>query len=108
MIKGFGVMRSVRVLGSLLLRGSLVIGCASDGSKLTRGQRMVLEPARDAEARGDDVAALRHYKSAAEDGLLHAQYMVARFYLDGRGTAADPEAAAYWYQRASDGGYALA
>ena len=74
----------------------------------TRIQRMMLEPARNAERRGDDVAAFREYRSAAQRGLAYAQYTVARFYEQGRGTQQDDAEAARWYQAASDQGFAEA
>jgi TPR repeat protein len=91
-----------------LLLAVLMVGCANDISKPNKVQRMMLEPARQAEGRGDDVAALRLYLSAARDGLVHAQYMTARFYEQGRGTARNEPEAAAWYQAAADQGHAQA
>ncbi|MGH6913251.1 MAG: hypothetical protein ACREH3_06045, partial [Geminicoccales bacterium] len=72
---------------ALVLGCTALNGCApTPDGKLNRVQRMMLEPAREAERRGDDVAAFRAYLSAANDGMVYAQYTVARFYQDGRGT----------------------
>ena len=107
----------VRASGSLqaaarrllpLLLALLMVGCANDVSKPNRVQRMLLEPARQAERRGDDVAALRYYLSAARNGLAHAQYTVARFHEQGRGTVQNEAEAAAWYQMAADQGHAQA
>jgi TPR repeat protein len=92
----------------LLLVGVLVVGCAGYANKPNRVQRMLLQPAREAELRGDDVAAFRYYQRAAEDGLVHAQYTVARFYEQGRGTEQSYADAARWYQAASDQGFGQA
>jgi uncharacterized protein len=92
----------------LLLLAVLVAGCANDAGKPNRIQRMLLEPARDAEQRGDDVTAFRNYLSAAKDGVVFAQYKVAGFYEQGRGTAKDDVEAARWYQAAADRGVARA
>jgi uncharacterized protein len=92
----------------LALLAVFVAGCANDVSKPTKVQRMLLEPARNAEARGDDVAAFRGYLSAAKDGLAYAQYKVAGFYEQGRGTMQDDAEAVRWYQAASDRGHARA
>src|ERR687892_1719424 len=91
-----------------LLLAVLVAGCTNDVGKTNRIQRMLLEPARNAEARGDDVAAFRSYLSAAKDGVVYAQYKVAGLYEEGRGTAKDDAEAARWYQTAADRGHARA
>jgi TPR repeat protein len=91
-----------------LLLAILMVGCANDIGKPNKVQRMMLEPARQAERRGDDVAALRHYLSAAQEGVVHAQYAVARFYEEGRGTPQNDPEAAGWYQAAADQGHATA
>jgi TPR repeat protein len=92
----------------LPLLAVLMFSCGNDVGKPNRVQRMLLEPARDAEERGDNVAAFRNYLSAAKDGVVFAQYKVAGFYEQGRGTAKDDVEAARWYQEAGDGGDARA
>jgi hypothetical protein len=61
----------------LILLAVCVAGCTNDVAKTNRIQRMLLEPARAAEERGDDVAAFRNYLSAAKDGVVYAQLKVA-------------------------------
>lgn len=92
----------------LLLLAVFVAGCANDAAKPSKIQRMLLEPARAAEERGDYVAAFRNYLSAAKDGVVYAQLKVAGFYEQGRGTATDDAEAARWYQAAADRGVARA
>ena len=94
--------------GLLLLLLAVVAGCANSAGKPSKIQRMLLEPARAAEERGDYVAAFRNYLSAAKDGVVYAQLKVAGFYEEGRGTATDDAEAARWYQAAADRGVARA
>jgi uncharacterized protein len=100
--------RGAPAYGMLLLLAAFVAGCATDVGKTNRIQRMLLEPARSAEARGDYVAAFRNYLSAAKDGVVYAQYKVAGLYEQGLGTAPDDAEAARWYQAAADRGLARA
>src|SRR5918996_1203098 len=88
----------------LLLLAVLMVGCANQVGKPSKIQRILLEPARDAEQRGDDVAALRSYLDAAKDGVVYAQFKVAGFYEQGRGTPQNYAEAARWYQAAADRG----
>ena len=89
----------------LLLLAVLVVGCANQVGKPSKIQRILLQPARDAEQRGDDVTALRAYLSAAKDGVVYAQFKVAGFYEQGRGTPQNYAEAARWYQAAADRGH---
>ena len=92
----------------LVVLAVFMAGCANEVGQPSRIQKMLLEPARNAEARGDNVAAFRNYLSAAKDGVVFAQYKVAGMYEQGRGTARDDVEAARWYQTAADEGHARA
>ena len=67
-----------------------------------------LAQGRDAEDKGDYKTAFSSYKQGAEYGYDHAQYELARCYLNGQGTAKNQSEAAIWYQKAADQGYAMA
>jgi class 3 adenylate cyclase len=58
-----------------------------------------------AEDRSRDFAELRR---AASSGFAKAQYALGKTYRDGVATAADPRAAAHWFERAAEQGYAPA
>ena len=47
-------------------------------------------------------------RKAALDGNANAQFIIAGRYLEGRGVAADPQAAAIWYEKAASQGLAPA
>ena len=89
---------------ALVLVAVALPGCAPTVA-LNKGQSMMLEPARDAEKRGDYAKALSEYRRAAQGGIPYAQYRLARLYDKGLGTAASAEEAARWYQAAADGNY---
>ncbi len=56
----------------------------------------------------DDVESTKWYKAAAEKGNAHAQYMLGANYAGGIGVTMDLEKAKYWYEKASENGYAEA
>jgi TPR repeat protein len=97
-------------LGTTLLAAALVIlpaalsGCAPSPFP-TQTQRMMLEPARNAEDRGDFETAFAEYERAADDGVAFAQYKLARMYEKGIGTAPSDEQAATWYRASTESGY---
>ena len=94
--------------GSLALGLLLVLavapGCAHDPSP-TALQRRMMEPARDAERRGDLGTAFDQYRRAAESGIAMAQLRLGRMYQQGTGTAQDDAQAVRWYRAAADQGY---
>lgn len=45
-----------------------------------------------------------HYRKAADDGNVIAQFLVAQLYDDGRGVDEDPVEAAKWYRKAAERG----
>ena len=81
-----------------------VIGGCARGPQTNRIQGMMLQPARDAERVGDYERALELYKDVAEDGVVAAQYRVARYYEKGQGTPQNDAEAARWYEAAANAG----
>lgn len=55
-----------------------------------------------------DVAATTAFRAAADQGFAEAQFEFARQLLDGRGIAADANAAASWMRKAAENGHAEA
>jgi TPR repeat protein len=79
-------------------------GCAPSPFP-TQTQRMMLEPAQEAEARGDFQTAFREYEAMAENGTPFAQYKLARMYEKGIGTEPNAELAARWYRASAESRY---
>lgn len=52
--------------------------------------------------RPDVTLAARRYREAADQGLMPAQFRLARLYEEGRGVARDLDQAAMWYRKAAD------
>ena len=92
---------------AVVLLSAALSGCAPSTAP-NMGQRMMLEPARNAEKGGDFAKAVREYERAARGGVAYAQYRLARLHEKGLGTAQNEEEAARWYQAASDRGYPAA
>ena len=86
-----------------MLLGAALSSCAPT-TALNTGQRMMLEPARNAEKGGDFAKAVREYEQAPQGGVAYAQYRLARLHERGLGTAQNEEEAARWYRAASDRG----
>lgn len=57
---------------------------------------------------GRMAAAAPHYRNAAENGHLEAQYILATMYRTGRGLPQDLNQAIQWYGRSAEGGYPMA
>lgn len=92
---GWGVSGSVQPLVSSL-------GHAP--SQPPSGSALVLEDAKAAEREGNDTAAFRLYKSAADAGNVEAMGFVGIAYLNGKGVAREPVTARDWLQRAAHEG----
>jgi TPR repeat protein len=73
------------------------------GSVQSRSSRVAeYRAALDAYAAGRHVSALEHFRAAAEQGNVNAQYYTGLMYANGEGTAKrDYHEAAKWYQRAA-------
>jgi hypothetical protein len=92
--------RCWRLLGAL----ALLSACAPT-PEVTKAHRMLLEPAVSAEQRGDYQTAFDVYRSAAEHGVVLAQYNLARMYQAGRGVEQSDAEAARWFYAAASTGY---
>ena len=57
-----------------------------------------------ARLRSDPQAAFAEVRDAALHGQVGAQLLLAQMYMDGKGTARDPQAALAWYRRAAEAG----
>ena len=92
-------MRVVPVLSMLLaMVGTALAGPVEE-----------LRAAKAAENRSDYAAALRHYRSAAEQGNLEAQLRLGYVYHRGSmGVAYDDAESAKWWRRAAEQGHAIA
>jgi uncharacterized protein len=82
---------------------SMIGGCAR-GPQTNRIQSMMLQPARDAEQQGRQERAFELYMDVAEDGVVAAQFKLARFYEKGQGTPQNDAEAARWYEAAAHAG----
>ena len=65
------------------------------------------EDAVDAHARGDYAKALRLIRPLANDGDAAAQFNLGLMYVAGHGVQQDSAAAAIWFRRAAEQGYAF-
>src|ERR1700728_4917356 len=66
------------------------------------------EDAVDAHARGDYAKALRLIRPLANDGDASAQFNLGLMYTTGQGVQQDNAAAALWFRKAAEQGYAPA
>jgi TPR repeat protein len=64
------------------------------------------EDAVDAHARGDYAKALRLIRPLANDGDASAQFNLGLMYTTGQGVQQDDAAAALWFRKAAEQGYA--
>ena len=85
----------------------LSTGCEQRGAGTTpspqhRGSRMVeYRAGLDAYVAGRQLDALPHFRAAAEQGHVNAQYYTGLMYANGEGTKPDYREAAKWYQMAA-------
>ena len=56
----------------------------------------------------DEVAAVGHYRRAAESGFASAQFNLGLAHFTGRGVEKEPAKAQYWWQLAAEQGHAVA
>ena len=75
---------------------------AERGSALAQLNLGMLFEAGDAPVKADARQAARRYREAAAQGLMPAQFRLARLYEDGRGVPRDLDQAALWYRKAAD------
>ena len=67
-----------------------------------------LQTGLEAYERGDFVAALREFRTLAEQGHAEAQFQVGFMYSVGRGVPEDDAEAVKWYRKAAEQGNAAA
>jgi TPR repeat protein len=85
----------------------LLMGCGDRHAGPTpatqsRGSRIVeYRAGLDAYLAGRQLNALEHFRAAAEQGHVNAQYYTGLMYANGEGTKQDYRAAARWYQMAA-------
>src|SRR5918994_5354237 len=76
---------------------------ARSGSVQQRGSRIAeYRAALDAYVAGRQLEALPHFRAAAEQGHVNAQYYTGLMYANGEGTKRDYGEAAKWYQMAAE------
>ena len=76
---------------------------ASDrGSALAQLNLGMVYESGDAPVKTNLPEAARRYREAATQGLMPAQYRLARLYEEGRGVRKDLDQAALWYRKAAD------
>jgi len=75
---------------------------AAAGSALAQLNLGMIYDAGDPPVKADAAQAARRYGQAAAQGLMPAQYRLARLYEDGRGVPRDLDQAASWYRKAAD------
>jgi len=75
---------------------------ADAGSALAQMNLGMLYESGDAPVNANPAQAARRYREAATQGLMPAQYRLARLYEEGRGVRKDLDEAARWYRKAAD------
>src|SRR5829696_4991380 len=88
----------------------LLVGCgehqtpaAAQSASAHRGSRIAeYRAALDAYVAGRQLSALPHFRAAAEQGHVNAQYYTGLMYANGEGTKQDYREAAKWYQLAAE------
>lgn len=87
--------------------GTILQGCSHPSLIAAQASRDH-EAAIHAEARGDKMAALNLYRSAAEGGSMNAQMAIGWKYETGDGVPRNDSAALSWYVKAAERGHANA
>jgi TPR repeat protein len=95
-LDGAGVARSSAAAVEWLTRA------ADRGSLFARLNLGMIYESGDPPVKADVRLAARHYREAATQGLMPAQFRLARLYEEGRGVARDLDQAAMWYRKAAD------
>jgi uncharacterized protein len=75
---------------------------ADAGNALARMNLGMIYESGDAPVKANLTLAARRYGEAAAQGLMPAQYRLARLYEEGRGVRKDLDEAARWYRKAAD------
>ena len=116
-------MRSIRSItrsATLLLAVLALAGCAAGvGSRIEPppppapkadpvAARMAFREGMSLAREGRMAAAAPHYREAAENGHVEAQFVLATMYRTGRGMPQDMDQAVQWYGRSAEGGYPMA
>lgn len=113
-------MRRTRRLATVFLTALFLAGCAAGGTArispplppATRADpavaRKAFREAMSLAREGRMVAAAPHYRKAAENGHVEAQFVLATMYRTGRGMPLDMDRAVQWYGRSAEGGYSMA
>jgi len=95
-LEGAGVTRNAAASVEWFTRA------ADRGSALAQLSLGMIFESGDAPVRADARQAARRYREAAAQGLMPAQFRLARLYEDGRGVPRDLDQAATWYRKAAD------
>jgi hypothetical protein len=95
-LDGAGVPRDAAAAVEWLTRA------ADRGSALAQMNLGMMYESGDAPVKADPRQAGRRYREAATQGLMPAQYRLARLYEAGRGVPRDLDQAAMWYRKAAD------
>ncbi|MCM8730027.1 SPOR domain-containing protein [Hephaestia sp. GCM10023244] len=83
----------------------LALAAAATATPQTAASDNPVKAGVDAWSRGDDVAAVKAWRGAAERGDADAQFNLGQAYKLGRGVAANPAEAEKWYRKAAEQGH---